>query len=451
MCAAIAAIYIGNVYLMFAVVALIGCQAALFGPAKLGSIPEMLRPTKISSANGVIGLTTVIATIIGSAVGNFLTTLDGSGSLGGNRLWISAVVLVGIAVAGWIASTLIMRLRAANPHRTFPWDMAGQTVRDLQTLAHDRALLRVALGIMFFWTLAMLAQLNIDQFAFRGGATEQTQVTWLLVALIIGVGLGSVLAGLRSGGKVELGILPLGAGGLALFAFLLFMVHGELVDPSDEYTTKYFAACVFLVLLGVSSGLFDVPLAAFMQDRSPPEHRGAILAASNFLTFGGMFIASVGYWVLTSPKVGINLEPREVFLLCGIATVPVFIYIIVLIPQATIKFMAWLITHSFYRIHVYNRENIPEQGGAILVPNHISWLDGLLLLTTSSRQVRMLVDSDLLTNWWTRGLAKIMRAIPVKSSPKAALLAIETAREALRAGDLVCVFPEGGISRSGQP
>lgn len=450
MCAAIAAIIIGNVYLMFAVVALIGCQAALYGPAKLGSIPEMLRPSKISSANGLIGLTTVIATIVGSAAGNWLTTFDGSGSLGGRRVWISAIVLVGIAVAGWIASTLIMKLRAANPLRSFPWDMARQTVRDLHILAKDRAMLRVALGIMFFWTLAMLAQLNIDQFAFQGGATKQTQVSPLLVALILGVGLGSVLAGLWSGGKVELGILPLGAGGLALFAFLLFTVHGELVDPSHGYTIKYFAACAFLVLLGVSSGLFDVPLAAFMQDRSPPEHRGAILAASNFLTFGGMFLAAVGYWLLTSPKVGIELSPREVFLLCGLATVPVFIYIIVLIPQASIKFMAWLITHSFYRIHVYNRENIPEQGGAILVPNHISWLDGLLLLTTSSRQVRMLIHQDLLTNWWTRGLAKIMGTIPVKASPKAAIRAIEEARTALRAGDLVCVFPEGGISRSGQ-
>jgi acyl-[acyl-carrier-protein]-phospholipid O-acyltransferase/long-chain-fatty-acid--[acyl-carrier-protein] ligase len=122
----------------------------------------------------------------------------------------------------------------------------------------------------------------------------------------------------------------------------------------------------------------------------------------------------------------------------------------VLIPQATIKFLAWLATHSVYKIRVYNRENIPDQGGAILVPNHISWLDGLLLFATSSRQVRMLIDSDFITSWRAHGFAKMMGAIPIKPSPKSTRRAIDEAREALKAGDLVCIFPEGGISRSGQ-
>ena len=193
-----------------------------------------------------------------------------------------------------------------------------------------------------------------------------------------------------------------------------------------------------------------MPLHAFMQDRSPPEHRGSILAASNFLTFGGMLLASFAYWLLRVPAVGIELSPRQIFLLCGLATVPVFIYIIFLIPQATIKFLAWLATHSFYRIRIYQRENLPEHGGALLVPNHISWLDGLLLFCTSPRPVRMLIDGGILTNWWTRGICKIMGGIPIRNTPKAAKNAIETARAALENGELVCIFPEGGITRSGQ-
>ncbi|MCC7475377.1 MAG: MFS transporter [Pirellulales bacterium] len=455
MALAIVAILVGSTYLMFAVVAMVGAQAALFGPSKLGSIPEMLKPSKISSANGVIGLTTVIATVVGAAVGNWLSLESVTGKLGQERWWISAAALIGVAVAGWIASLFIMPLKAANPARTFAWnpkDIFLQTVQDLRSLKHDRALMRVALGIMFFWTLAMLAQLNIDQFVQEGSMVEkQTHVTWLLGSLVVGVGCGSVLAGLWSGGKVELGILPIGAGGLAFFAFLLYTVKGELVDPAGDYTLSYFAAAVFLMLLGVSAGLFDVPLAAFMQDRSPPEHRGAILAASNFLTFGGMLTASVLYWFLRLPVNGeALLSSTSIFLLCGLATVPVFIFIIVLIPQATIKFLAWLATHSAYRINIYGRENIPEQGGAILVPNHISWLDGLLLFATSSRQVRMLIDSDILTTWRAHGFAKMMGGIAIKPSPKSARRAIEEARAALQAGDLVCIFPEGGISRSGQ-
>jgi acyl-[acyl-carrier-protein]-phospholipid O-acyltransferase/long-chain-fatty-acid--[acyl-carrier-protein] ligase len=443
------AIWLGNVFLMFMVVALIGSQAALFGPAKLGSIPEMLRPSKISSANGLLGLITVVAVALGTGIGNWLSSVQVTGELGQERWWLSALVLVTTATAGWITSVLIMRLKAAAPDRAFPWDMATQTIRDVKILGHDRGLLRVALGIMFFWSLGLLVQLNTDQFGFEHGFEDQWQVSALLAPLIVGVGLGSVLAGLWSGGKVELGIVPLGAGGLALSALLLFTLEGELVDPGREFTWSYIAACTLLVMLGLSSGLFDVPLAAFMQDRSPTEHRGSILAASNFLTFSGMLLASGAYWLLSSPM-ALALNSREIFLLCGLATVPVFVYIVVEIPQATIKFLAWLITHSVYRIHVYHRENIPEQGGAILCPNHISWLDGLLLTTTSSRPVRTLIDRDLLTNWWTRGLAKIMGAIPIKPTPKATRQAIETAREALRAGELVCIFPEGGISRSGQ-
>jgi len=450
MALAIGAILIGKTYLMFGVVALIGCQAALFGPAKLGSIPEMMRPSKISSANGLIGLTTVIATVIGAGVGSLLVVQ--TGAFGQERWWLSALVLVGVAVAGWIASLFIMPLTPANPARKFPWDMFSQTIRDLQILARDRALLRVALGIMFFWTLAMLAQLNIDQFVQEGAANfKQTQVFPALGALIVGVGLGSVLAGIWSGGKVELGILPLGAGGLVIFSFLLYTVQGVLVDPVGEITIHYVAACMFLLFLGMSAGLFDVPLAAFMQDRSPPDHRGSILAASNFLTFGGMLLASAGYWALRLPVRGEPLfSPQGVFFLCGLATIPVFIYIIFLIPQATIKFLAWLATHSVYRIRVYNRDFIPEQGGAILVPNHISWLDGLLLFATSSRTIRMLIDSDIITTWRAQGFAKMMGGIPIKPSPKSTKRAIEMSREALKAGELVCIFPEGGISRSGQ-
>jgi acyl-[acyl-carrier-protein]-phospholipid O-acyltransferase/long-chain-fatty-acid--[acyl-carrier-protein] ligase len=449
MALAIAAILIGNVWLMFVVVAFIGAQAALFGPAKLGSIPEMLRPNKISSANGVIGLTTVLAAVIGTAIGNWLAYA--TKPYGKEHWWLSASVLVGVACTGWLTSLWIMPLKAANPGRVFPWDMARQTVRDLKSLGHDRALVRVALGIMFFWTFAMLFQLNIDQFVVEGSRRfEQTQSILLLVSLIVGVGLGSVLAGIWSAGKVELGILPLGAGGLALFAFLLYTVEGVLVNPQGAYTLSYFAACFFLLLLGISAGLFDVPLAAYMQDRSPVEHRGSILAASNFLTFSGMLIAAIGFWALRSPTVGIELTSRQIFFLCGLATVPVLIYIVALIPQATIKFLAWLVTHSIYKIRTYQRDNIPEQGGAILVPNHISWLDGLLLFATSSRQIRMMIDADLINTWRAHGFAKIMGAIPIKPTPKSTRRAIETAREALAAGELVCIFPEGGISRSGQ-
>lgn len=168
MLAAVAAIVIGNIYLLFAVIFLMGAQSALFGPSKLGSIPEMLHASKISSANAMIGVITVGSTVLGTIVGNWLIHPSVTGAFGQERWWISAVVLIGFSILGWGASHLIGNLKAANPLLKFPWNIAKVTFRDLKTLWHSRALFRVSLGLMFFWTLGMLASLNIDQFGTEG-------------------------------------------------------------------------------------------------------------------------------------------------------------------------------------------------------------------------------------------------------------------------------------------
>ena len=507
MALAIVAILVGSVTLLLVVVALMGAQSALFGPSKLGSIPEMLDETKISAANGLIGLTTVISAALGTAVGNWLATV--TQPMGQEKWWLSASVLIGTAIAGWGASLLIAKLPVANPRRRFPWDAAQQTFRDLRELFRRKDIFRVALGIMFFWSLAGLAQLNIDQFAAEGGTTQQTQVIPLLIALVVGVGLGSVLAGVWSSGRVELGILPLGAGGLAMTAFLLFTVEGTLVDPGTDWTASYVAASLLLFLLGFFGGLFDVPLAAYMQHYSPQESRGSILAASNFLTFSGVLLVALAFGVMRAPTSSGSLEQllennaaaaadaeftkqiygqmqaeekldvdayveqfpeqatlvraiyqevvghplftaRQIFLLCGVMTIPVFIYILCVIPQATLRFLAWLATHTAYKIRVHQRNHLPDQGAALLTPNHVSWIDGLLLVAISSRPVRLIITGDLVTRWWARGLARIMGAIPIsRRNPKAAHKSIEAARQALHEGELVCIFPEGAISQSG--
>jgi len=446
MVAAIGAIAWGSVPMMLIVVTAMGAQSALFGPAKLGSIPEILDDSKISSANGVMELVTVVAVAIGMVVGNLLT--EAMGYQGQQRWWLGGLVLIGMSLIGLTASLLIRHLPIANPHRRFPWDAPQQTWRDVQLLTSSRAMFHVAIGITFFWSLAMMAQLNIDQFAFQGGATKQTQVAALLVALVVGLGLGSVLAGVWSGGRVELGILPLGAGGLAFSAVMLFTVEGELYDPSKDWTVSYVAAQLLLFLLGMFAGLFNVPLAAYMQRYSKTENRGSVLAACNFLTFAGMLVTSLLYWM--SGNV-LHLSAREVFLVCGVVTLPVLIYIVVLIPQATIRFLAWLVTHTAYKVRVHQRHNLPETGAALLAPNHISWIDGLLLIAISPRPIRIVISQDFITNWWTKSLAQVMGAIPIRRrAPKATRTAIETAREALNNGELVCIFPEGGITRSGQ-
>jgi acyl-[acyl-carrier-protein]-phospholipid O-acyltransferase/long-chain-fatty-acid--[acyl-carrier-protein] ligase len=443
---------LNSVYPLLFVVFLMGSQSALFSPSKLGSVPELVRAKSISAANGMLGLTTVISTTIGFAGGMYLD--EATGFRGMENLSFSAAALVGTAVVGYLVSLWIASLPAANPTAPFPWNAAKQTMRDLKTLFDNRALFRVGLGIALFWALGSLAQMNIDQFGFEGGLA-QTQIVPMLISLVVGVGVGSVLAGIWSGGKVELGILPLGAAGIAVCSMMLSTIDGEFFT-NGQWTTMHLWACVWLAGLGTSAGLFDVPLASYMQHRSPYKSRGAILAASNFITFLGMLVSAGIFAALRVPVENAQtgesaplFDAREVFWLVGLFTLPVFVYVVWLLPQATIRFLVWLASRTVYRVSVDGRENLPETGGALLVANHMSFVDGILLLVTSSRPVRFIAHSKYAESFWLRRLARTMKVIPIDAGPQKIRQALATARAAVAAGELVCIFPEGRISRTG--
>lgn len=451
--------------LLFSVVALMGAQSALFSPARSGSIPESVSPEKISKANGIFGLATVVSMVIGTAIGCWLA--DTTGEKGMDRWWLSAIVLIGVATLGTLTALPIATLPPADRSKRFPWDFPVQTWRDFKTLAASRALLRVALGIAFFYAVGGLAQLNIDQLAAEGGAlgSESAKIP-LLLSLIAGVSIGSVLAGVWSGDHVELGILPLGAAGVVVSSLLLFTVPHTIFVEGPGMTAGAIWACALLFCLGLSAGLFSVPLEAYMQHRSPRESRGSILAASNFLTFTGICLASLLFAVLRTPRpVGPTLAdggegaaklvplltPQQIFFLAGLLTIPVFFYIVWVIPQASIRFFVWLLSKTVYRIRVYGRENLPREGGALLVCNHVSWMDGILLLITSSRPIRMIAWASNFSNPWLKRLADLFGMIPIEPTrPKSVVAALRAAREALNNGELVCIFPEGGLTRSGQ-
>lgn len=431
MAAGVVAIASGNMIFLFAVLFSMGTQSALFGPAKLGAMPEMLPPRDLSAANGVMGLVTILATVVGTGLGSvlFVSTADSTAL----RVAACGGALVGAAVVGWLASLLIAPAAAAAPHRAFPKNLLRSAWTDLALLARHPGLFRVALGTAFFWSVASLAQLNVDALVVEEFGKPQTSVATALAVLAIGVGAGSVLAGYLSGGKVELGLVPLGAAGVALFAMLLnFVSQGYLV---------------WLFLLGASGGTFSVPLAVYMQDRSPSDSRGAILAAGNFLSFAGMLAVSGLFYVLHGT---LALEATDIFLATGAATLPVLLYVVVLLPWATARLSVWLLAHSVYRVKVANREALPQLGGAIVVANHVTWLDGMFLMISSSRSLRLVVDSAHLGGGCWKLLGKIVRVIPAKSPVEKDAAACRAIVAALRAGQVVCIFAEGAITRTGE-
>jgi acyl-[acyl-carrier-protein]-phospholipid O-acyltransferase / long-chain-fatty-acid--[acyl-carrier-protein] ligase len=456
-------VFFGSATSLFIIVTLTGAQAALFSPAKYGSIAEIVSSDRLTKGNGWMGMVTIVATAVGVIGGNGLyATLRSqipSGAVLSAHIRFDDVALptgafLGVAALGLIASLMIRRLPVANTRRQFPWNPVADTVQSLSMLKRDRALLRTALGIAFFWSLASLANLNIDSYGTIDLSLSQEKIGPLLAVLVVGVGLGSLLAGLWSGSTVELGVVPLGGAGICASAFLLYLTGGSFHALATEghavsVQHAFVMSCVWLFFLGVSSGLFDIPLEAYLQERSDVRVRGTILAASNFISFACMSASAGLFWAM---QTYLGWSASTIFLAAGLGTVPVLIYVVCLIPQATIRCIVWILSKIFYRVRVRGLKNLPERGGALLVANHVSWLDAILLLLVSSRPIRMLAWSDYVTGWWINWLARMWGVIPIRNTdgPKALVHSLHVAREALEQGELVCIFAEGGITRTGQ-
>lgn len=446
------AIVAGNIHVMFAVLFIMGAQSAIFSPSKYGSIPEIVRTEHISSANGLVGMTTFIAIILGTAAGNALysvTTVAESG-LGPamSNWWIWSCALIGVATVGWIASLFIGHLTPACPSRTFPRNPAGQTVSDLRELISRRPLLWAALGSAFFWAIGVMAQCNIDKLAVPdlvgSDPSGQFWVGPLMAALTFGIGIGCVLAGIWSAHRVELGIVPFGAAGIIVMGIVL-----STLPPGEQTYNSfpYVLACIYLLGLGLTAGLYDVPLLAFLQQQSPTESRGRILAAYNFIA--NLCMIGTG-WLFGVLGGDLGISSRQIWLICGLATIPVFCAIVYLAFTPMIRVMARIIISTFYRVRVKGLENIPEEGGALLIANHVTWLDGVLLILFCPRPIRYIAHADFVETGVLGRLARDYRTIPIKPGRRSMVESLRAGQQALRDGDLVCIFPEGGLSRTGQ-
>ncbi|HVJ86700.1 MAG TPA: acyl-[ACP]--phospholipid O-acyltransferase [Caulifigura sp.] len=449
----VVAIATSQLWLLFALVFLLGAQSALFGPAKFGSLPEILAPESLSKGNGILGLATVTASALGLVAGYKIygviePALNAGPTL--SSLWLPAAVLIGTAVLGTLTSLLVQTPAAANPQARIAWNPVMETVPALRVLFRDVRLLRCALGIGFFWMLASLAQLNIDPFGKEGLHLAKEDVGVLMAVLVAGLGVGSVLAGIWSQGKVELGLVPLGAFGISLSALGVF-VASRFVTPGSDVTSQpgFYAVCAMLFSLGGFAAMFDIPLEAYLQHRSDDSNRGTVLAGSNFVSFS-LILVSCGAFELFHGV--LKLSPAAIFMLAGLGTIPIVVYVVLLLPEFLGRFIFYVLSRVFYRLRVHGRENIPERGGALLVANHVSWIDGILLLISSSRFVRFIMYADYVNKPFLRWICGKAGVIPIKSGsgPRAIVTALNEAREAILRGEVVCIFAEGSLTRTGQ-
>ncbi|MGA2059295.1 MAG: MFS transporter [Thermoguttaceae bacterium] len=440
----VAVILHGNVWLMFFTLFLMGGHSAIFGPSKYGSIPEIVRSDRLSAANGLVGMTTIMAIVLGNVTAGYL--YDKTVPSGQTHWWLWAATIVGVAVTGLMTSLPIRRLAIASPSRKFPLNFAGETCRDFRTLTAIRALFLAACASTLFWSLGGLCQLNVNNYgAIHLNLAENNKIfiSVLLGVLAVGVGAGNVLAGFISRRRIILSLVPLGAAGLAISHILLFFVPACNGSP---LSLGYFATAVILFILGFSGGLYDVPLQAYLQYHSPEKTRGSIFAAINFMTFSGTLAAAAVYILMVSV---LGLSSRAIFLLMGVLLLPLVLILIRYTAYDTTRMIAVALWRLMYRTRIEGLENIPATG-ALITPNHVSYADGLLVGLACPRHPRMLVFADYFETPWLRWFGRLGRVILIHPGRKSIVQSLRTAREALLGGELVCVFPEGGITRTGE-
>src|SRR5438874_6757736 len=422
----------GNTRMAFGVIFLASTQAAFFGPAKYGLLPELLAPELLSWGNGILELMTFVAIISGAVIGPLLAQrFHGREAAAG--------VIFGVcSLLGLATSFAISKVPAADPSKKFRFNIFGDLRKQVQLVRPDRALHLAIVGNTYFWFLGALLQFVIVFYVREILHLDETHSGYLQAALAIGIGIGSYAAGLLSAGKIEYGLIPLGAMGMSLFA-LAISFHG----------LTFLQVLLLLGALGLAGGFFVVPINALIQRRPEENHKGSVIAFANFLSFVGVIVASAIYSGFTHY---LHVGLASFFLWTAAMSLAATVYVLSLLPDSLLRLLLWISTNTLYRLDVQGRENVPTRGGALLTPNHVSMADAVLLIASIDRPIRFLMFRGSYEHPLVKPFAKIMGVIPIASDqgPREMIHSLRLATDALKNGEVVCIFPEGQMTRIGQ-
>ncbi|MCJ0764686.1 MFS transporter [Variovorax terrae] len=437
-----AAVLLGCTFLM-------GLHSTLFGPVKFAYLPQVLNERELTGGNGMVEMGTFVAILLGNVVGGLIMAVP---EVGHRDVAIACVLL---ALAGRAVAQFIPSAPATDPGLKINWNPVSETWRNLR-LAHDNIVVfRSLLGISWMWFFGAVFLSQFPSFAKEVLHGNEQVASLLLVVFSIGIGTGSLLCEVLSRRHIEIGLVPLGAIGMSVFAVDLYFAARGL-PPADSLTLGQFVAIgahwrvmADLALLSLFAGLYSVPMYALIQMRAQPTHRARIIAANNILNALFMIASSV----IAGGLLEAGFTIPQIFLLVGLANAVVAFYIFMLVPEYLLRFIAWGASRFIYRFRVRGDEHIPMQGAAVLVCNHVSFVDAVLLMAASPRPIRFLMDHRIFrfpVLGWLFRLAKAIPIAPQKEDPAAYEAAFEQAAEVLREGDLLAIFPEGGITRDGQ-
>lgn len=414
---------------LLVVLFMLAMQANFFSPAKYGILPEMVGEAQLARANGLLELTTYAAIVLGTSFGPFLFEhwKDSPMTMG--------LTLLGIAVAGSLASIKITHVPASGSSEPFHWNPFAEIWTGAVRLRQNRGLWLTVLGISYVWFLGDLFQMAILLMSQETLHVTAGAIGPLMCALAVGIGAGSIAAGRLSGDHVELGLVPLGSALMGVCCAALGM------------TTSYPWALAWLAAFGFSGGLFVVPLNAYLQDRADATEKGRVLATNNVVNTLAMILATPVLWLLHNQ---LHWKASEMILALGVLTVGATAYVLWLLPDISLRFVLWCGVHTMFRVRIVGGERVPRSGGALLVSSHVSFADALLVGCTTNRMIRFLMWQPYFEIGLLRPFLHLLQAIPLPTgAPKQSIRALRNAKQELESGNLVCIFPEGGITRTG--
>ena len=438
-----------SVPVLLACVFLMGLHSTLFGPVKFAYLPQVLNERELTGGNGMVEMGTFVAILLGNVVGGILVAIPQVGHAS------VAIACVALAVLGRVVAQFIPLAPATDPGLKINWNPVSETWRNLK-LAHGQIVVfRSLLGISWMWFFGAVFLSNFPAFAKEVLHGNEQVASLLLVVFSIGIGVGSLLCERLSHRHVEIGLVPLGAIGMSVFAIDLYFASRGL-PPHAGHTLGSFLAqpahwrvMADLLLLSLFAGLYSVPMYALIQLRSAPTHRARIIAANNILN--ALFMIASALIAGALLKSGFSIP--QIFLITGLANAVVAGYIFLLVPEYLLRFVSWVATRLVYRYRVQGEEHIPSEGPAVLVANHVSFVDAVLLMAASPRPIRFIMDHRIFqvpVLGWLFRLAKCIPVASQKEDPATYQRAFDEAARVLREGDLLGIFPEGGITRDGQ-
>jgi 1-acyl-sn-glycerol-3-phosphate acyltransferase len=438
-----------NVPALLVCVALMGLHSTLFGPVKFAYLPQHLNERELTGGNGMVEMGTFVSILLGNVAGGLLIAIPETGAR------YTAWACVALAVVGRVLAQAVPVSPATDPALTINWNPFTETWRNLKLARESVVVFRSLLGISWMWFFGAVFLSQFPSLARNVLHGNEQVASLLLVVFSIGIGVGALLCEMLSRRHVEIGLVPLGAIGMSVFSIDLYFASRAL-PPADALTLMQFVVqpahwrvMVDLALLSLFAGIYSVPMYALIQLRSQPTHRARIIAANNILNALFMIVSSVGVGLL----LGMHFSIPQVFLITGLLNAVVAFYIFMLVPEYLLRFVAWVVTRLVYRFKVRGDEHIPVEGAAILVCNHVSFVDAVLLMAASPRPIRFIMDHRIFAIPVLGWMFKLAKAIPIasqKEDPQVYDNAFAQARKVLADGDLLCIFPEGAITRDGQ-